>query len=115
MMKQKRANDECSKKHLLESHPENPLPTCYSIYIIIYILYIIYILLYNYYYKIFLQVKSPFLPLSDPLFSVCSFRCFPAFSWFIHEFLLIDFSLLFLSTILPADKHGEQSENKSVT
>ena len=70
MMKQKRANDECSKKHLLESHPENPLPTCYSIYIIIYILYIIYILLYNYYYKIFLQVKKPFSTSFGPTLSV---------------------------------------------
>ena len=79
MMKQKRANDECSKKHLLESHPENPLPTCYSIYIIIYILYIIYILLYNYYYKIFLQVKKPFSTSFGPPFQCLLLPLFSCF------------------------------------
>ena len=104
MMNQKRANDECSQStcwRIIQRILSQPA--------------IVYILLYNYYYKIFLQVKKPFSTSFGPTFSVCSFRCFPAFSWFIYGFLLIDFSLLFLSAILPVDKHGEQSENKSVT
>ena len=104
-MKQKRANDECSKSTCWRVIQRILPPTCYSIYI----------LLYNYYYKIFLQVKKPFSTSFGPPFQCLLLPLFFCFQLVHLRISAMDFSLLFLSTILPVDKHGEQSENKSVT